>query len=179
MVFFRILTVLCIGIAFLLSCTRGVEREVVDYQNDKSIKLPEWECHQVYSIRPDSSGEGSFLEVVAFPKKKYPGFSMGWLNGDWTRFASLRIIARTRGKGPVRFSLTVWDGKGTYSVQNRFQKEFLLDTGWTLCELPIHAGMVKPNGEETDVRHITKVVFLTGNQASRTVFDIKKIQLQR
>jgi hypothetical protein len=177
---FRSPIVLFIGIALIVSCARRVERQVVDYQDSKTIELPAWECHQVYSIRRDSGAGDSarFLEIVSFPKKEYPGFSIDWLNGDWSAFTSLWINARIRGSGPTRFFLSVWDGKGTYDFNNRFQKEFTLDTGWTNCDLPIQAGLIKPNGKETNVRHISSVVFFTTKQDSLTIFDVKTTSLQ-
>lgn len=178
MFFSRILTVLFVGITLISSCTQRVEREAVDYQNDKNIKLPDWECHQVYSIKRDLVDGASYLETVAFPEKKYPGLSLRWLNGDWSAFTSLRIIARTRGSGPAKFYLTVWDGKGSYDYHNRFQKEYILDTGWTVCELPIYAGMAKPNGTGTDIRSIANVVFFTVGKDSPTVFDVKAIRIE-
>jgi hypothetical protein len=178
MLLFRIVMLLAAGLAFISSCSRAVEQEVVDYQNDKNVRLPEWECHQVYSIRRESASAESFLEVAAYPKKEYPGFSLGWLNGDWTRFSTLSIIARTYGNGPARFYLTVWDGKGTYDYNNRFQKEYVLDTGWTQCTLPIRRGMVNPNGRETDIRRISKVVFFTSARDTPTIFDVKKVSLE-
>jgi hypothetical protein len=178
MLLFRIVMLLAAGLAFISSCSRGVEQEVVDYQNDKNVRLPGWECHQVYSVRRDSARAESFLEVVAYPKKEYPGFSLGWLSGDWTQFSTLQIIARTHGKSPSPFFLTVWDGKGIYDYNNRFQKEYVLDSGWTVCGLPVQGGMVKPNGRETDIRRISKVVFFTSARDTPTIFDVKKVSLE-
>ena len=49
-------------------------------------------------------------------------FSLDWLNGDWSAFTSLRIIARIRVSGPTRIFPSVWDGKGPYDFDNRFQR---------------------------------------------------------
>jgi hypothetical protein len=177
---FRFPAVLLIGVTLILFCTRRVEWAVVDYQDGKTIKLPAWECHQVYSIRRDSgvADSAGFLEIVSFPKKEYPGFSIAWLNGDWSGFKALRIVARTRESGPVRFFLSVWDGKGPYDFNNRFHKEFMLDTCWTNCDLPIQAGLIKPNGMETNVRCISSVVFFTTRQDSTTIFDVKTVSMR-
>jgi hypothetical protein len=178
MLFFRIAAILFLGSVLFLSCTRHVERQVMDYQDAMNMKLPEWECHQVYDIKQDSLQGKSFLEVKAFPENKYPGISMGWLNGDWTRFHTLRITARTRCGMPLSFTLSIWDGKGTYDIKNRFQKAYTVDTGWTTCELPVQGGMLKPNGRETDIRRIAQVVFFTSRRTTATVFDIKIVGLQ-
>jgi hypothetical protein len=178
MLFFRIAAILFLGNVLFLSCTRQVEQQVMDYQDVKNVKLPEWVCHQVYSINQDSLQGKSFLEVKAFPENIYPGISMGWLNGDWSRFHTLRITARTRCGMPLSFTLSIWDGKGTYDIKNRFQKTYTVDTGWTTCELAVHGSMVKPNGKETDVRRIAKVVFFTIRRTAPTVFDVKIVGLQ-
>jgi hypothetical protein len=178
MLFFRIISIAFLGSMVFLSCTRQVEQQVMDYQDAKNSKLPEWECHQVYYMKQDFLQGKSFLEVKAFPENQYPGISMGWLNGDWTRFHTLRITARTRCGMPLSFTLSIWDGKGTYDFDNRFQKPYTVDTGWTTCELPVHSGMLKPNGKETDVRRISKVVFFTGRRDTPTLFDVKTISLQ-
>jgi hypothetical protein len=179
MFLFRAVTLAFVCAALTASCTRRVEQQVVDYQEKKNLKLPEWECHQVYAIKRDSADRASFLEVEAFPENPYPGISMRCLNGDWSGFTSLRIIARTRGSLPVKFFLSVWDGKGIYEKKNRFQKEYMVDTGWSKCILPLENGLVAANGRRINCGYIQRVVFFTLQRGNLTTFDVQRISLQK
>jgi hypothetical protein len=133
----------------------------MDYSDFKSAKLPDWECHQTYSMGYDSLSGGTFLEVTAFPKKTYPGFSMPWITGNWSPYTTLRITARMRGHASP-FILSVWDGNGKYVMENRFEKKFAVDTVWTTCELSFSGGLATPGARRMDLGRITQVVFFYG-----------------
>ena len=149
----------------------------MDYSDFKSAKLPDWECHQTYSMGYDSLSGGTFLEVTAFPKKTYPGFSMPWITGNWSPYTTMRITARMRGHASP-FILSVWDGKGAYVQRNRFEKRFILDTVWTECELSFSDGLATPDSRQMDLGRIALVVFFTGGADVPTTFDVKKIELR-
>jgi len=172
-------TILVMSVIILsVSCTKKIESSVVDYEKDPNAQLPYWECHQLYLKSVDSVSGGSFLEVIAYHENAYPGFSLGWLNGNWRPYKSLTITARMRGKSPARFSLSIWDGKGTYKYENRFQKTFWIDTCWTNCTINIPNGLPKPNGSHIDLRTITRTVFFTLKSANVLVFNVKCIRLE-
>lgn len=162
---------------FFSSCTQNVECPVMDYGDFSAARLPQWECHQTFTRGYDSSAACSFLEVTAFPKKAYPGITVPWLAGNWRRYKTLLITARTRGSAS-RFVLSVWDGKGKYAIENRFEKRFAVDTVWTTCELPLPEGLMTPDNRHLNLDHITQVVFFTHRADDPTIFDIKKIELR-
>ena len=163
---------------FVSSCVQNVECPVMDYAIFNTAKLPEWECHQVFSRGFDSISHVSYLEVAAFPKKTYPGITIPWLTGNWRSYTTLRITARMRGHSPGRFVLSVWDGNGKYAVENRCEKRFVVDTVWTTCELPLSEGLTTPDNRRLNLNHINQVVFFTHRSDDPTIFDIKKIELR-
>jgi hypothetical protein len=171
---FLCMFVLCF---FVSSCRQNVESPVMDYADFKTARLPDWECHQTFAQGHDSSTARSFLEVTAFPKKAYPGITMPWLAGNWRRYQTLLITARTRGSAS-RFVLSVWDGKGKYAIENRFEKRFAVDTVWTTCELPLPEGLMTPDNRHLNLDHITQVVFFTHGSDDPTIFDVKRIELR-
>ena len=151
----------------------------MDYGTDKNIKLPEWECHQVFSLCRDSLTGKSYLEVTAFPKKEYPGVSLPWLAGDWSDYSTLRIIARAHdNRDSIPFYVFIFDGRGLLSFENRFNKKFILETGWTLCETHFLGGLRTPEGRAINLKHISQIVFFTGRRTEPTVFDIRELQLR-
>mgnify|MGYP001584649727 CR=1 FL=1 len=161
------------------SCSRRVERPVMDYGTDKNIKLPEWECHQVFSLCRDSLTGTSYLEVTAFPKKEYPGISLPWLTGDWSSYSTLAIIARAHdNRDSIPFNVLIFDGRGPFTYNNRLGKKIIVHTAWTLCETPLSGGLRMPDGRVMDKKHISQVVFFTGRRPEPTVFDIKEIRLR-
>jgi hypothetical protein len=151
----------------------------MDYSSGAPVKFPEWECHQVFSLRLDSLTGKSFLEISAFPKKEYPGIQIPWLTGDWSGYSTLTIIARIHdNRDSASFNLIVFDGRGQFTFNNRFEKEFIVDSGWTVCEVSLLGGLTTPAGRAIDMNHINQIVFFTERRMEPTVFDIGKIQLQ-
>jgi hypothetical protein len=160
-------------------CSRQVERPVTEFKKGENPTFPEWACHQQYSIGLDSSSGISFLRIEAFPEKRYPGIEMPWLQGDWTDYKSLEILARMWNTGSTRFTLSVWDGKGKYEQSNRFVKSFYVDTGWGRCSLPLENGLVAANGRRINCGYIQRVVFSTAQRGKPTTFDIQRISLRK
>jgi len=163
----------------LFFCSRSVEFPRMDYTTDINRKLPDWECHQVFAFCKDSLTGRSFLEVTAFPKKKYPGIVLPWLEGGWDKFASFHIIARVSGaRDSVSFYLSIWDGNAPYSVDNRFEKKFMVRGQWTDCAVSLKEGFVTPSGRAIDKKDIRQVVFFTSHRADPVVFDVASIALR-
>jgi hypothetical protein len=162
----------------LLMCTRHVEYRTVDYGNAQKVKMPDWECHQIYSIEHDSIDSVSVLKVESFPRKEYPGINMPWLQGDWTGYTVLKIVARMRSRDSVPFQLLVWDGSGDFVSENRYEKNFMMYRKQTLFEIPLVAGLFTVKGRKIDLRHLETVVICTGRNESTTVFQIEKVLLQ-
>jgi len=161
------------------SCTRRVEYPSMDYMSGTPKKLPEWECHQAFSLVRDSVTKKSYLKVTAFPKKEYPGISLPWVTGDWRGYSTLRITARAHDtRDSIPFNVFLFDGRGLLTLENRFNKKFIVHTGWTICEIPLLGGLKTPGGRMLDKKHISQVVFFTGRRMEPTIFDLGIIQLR-
>jgi|WetSurMetagenome_2_1015567.scaffolds.fasta_scaffold216404_2 hypothetical protein len=163
---------------FLISCSHKVEIDSIDYGTARIAKFPKWECHQIFSRQRDQVGSDSFLEVSAFPFKEYPGISLPWMAGNWRKFDTFQIVARTRGRKALPFTLIIWDGAGEFVGENRFEKHFVLDTVWTSCALPLSGGIMAKNNRKIDICKIEQVVFFTGHGQGITVFDVRRIALK-
>jgi hypothetical protein len=178
MLFFRSVPAIVLGIALLASCTRHVEQPVVDYTEARTMKLPGWDCHQVHSVRFDSLRNETFLDVEAFPGKLYPGFVLFWLQGDWSKYAELQIKTRICNRDSMQFYVTVWDGKGDYNFENRFQGKYSVKKDWTLCKLNFKDGIFTGKGKRVDLKHVKTVVFFTNNTNDTIRFHMKSVSLQ-
>lgn len=163
---------------FISSCTRKVEIPVMDYTLANTVKLPEWECHQTFLRCHDSINNTWFLEVTAFPEKQYPGIATPFLTGDWSHYTFVKITARMRNSPPIPFTLSIWDGIGEYVKSNRVTKQFILDTTWTECIVPLSQVFFTPNHRKMNIKNISKVVFFTGKKPDPVIFDIAKIELK-
>jgi hypothetical protein len=167
------------SICLIISCTRQVEFPVMDYNDSKKTKFPEWECHQVFSMEKDAGTGEKFLKVTAYPLKKYPGILLPWLSGNWSGYKSLCIEARMDGSRANVFFLSIWDGKGDYIPGNRWAKKVVIDSVWKEFVFPLADIRLTSNGDIINLRHIELVTFFTRKQNDTTVFDVKKIALQR
>jgi hypothetical protein len=151
----------------------------MDYTTGISRELPDWECHQIFAFCRDPLTGKSFLEVTAFPKKKYPGIVLPWLECDWVKFASFHVIARVSGaRDSVSFCLSIWDGNAPYTIDNRFEKKFTVRRQWADCVVNMTEGLVAPNGRSIDKKDIRQVVFFTSHRADPVVFDVSSIALR-
>jgi hypothetical protein len=161
------------------SCTRSVEISSMDFTTGKQTPLPDWECHQIFSLCRDSVTRTSFLEVTAFPKKEYPGITLPRLSGDWRCFSVLKITARIRdGRDSVPFRLSIWDGRAPAMPNNRYEKRIFMRAGWKDFAFDLSGDLETPGGRAIDKKDILQVVFFTSHQADPVVFDVASITLR-
>jgi hypothetical protein len=164
---------------FISSCYHNVDCPVTDYSN-KSAKLPDWACYQVYTICADSCSHKKYLEVNAFPEKQYPGMTIPWLTGDWSTYKTFSVTCRSHcsNSDSTVFSLSLWDGNGDYTYNNRITKRLFFKSDWKNCSVPLEDKMQTPSGRMLNKKHISSVVFFTGRKNGNTVFDIQILQLR-
>jgi hypothetical protein len=160
------------------SCTQKVEQPFLDFQGNKHSRFPAWDCHQIHSVKHDSLRNETFLDVEAFSRKAYPGIVLSWLQGDWSKYNELQIIARICNRDSMPFYVTVWDGKGDYNFENRFQGEYSVKKDWTICKLDLKDGIFTAKGKKINLKHIKTVVFFTNNDNDTIQFHIKSVTLQ-
>ena len=73
-----------------------VEISSMDFTVGKQTRLPDWECHQIFTFCRDSVTGTSFLKVTAFPKKEYPGNRPAKVIRRLALLFSAKITARIR-----------------------------------------------------------------------------------
>ena len=117
------------------------------------------------------AADGEFsAKIILFPGK-YPGYSTELFIGDWVGYTLISYDVFVTGDMPLYLSIRINDKHHNEAHSDRFNREFILSSGFNHIAISLREVALAPHGRLMDMHHITTFCIFSHNlQKTRTIF---------
>jgi hypothetical protein len=118
---------------------------------------------------------GQYSAKVSFSVQKYSGTGLDFMLKDWTGFSTFELHIFNPGVAEEILTIRLEDGTHRMSLdqdyQDRFNRSFVLKTGWNTLNIPIDDIEYAPNNRDMNLNDMHQIIlFMSDVQKPKVLF---------
>ncbi len=148
---------------------------------ESSGELDRWSGSAHFSRSNQHAIHGDHSLRVDLGTEQYSGISMGYFEGDWSRFHSLSVELFNAESSSLSLTLRIHDkqhGRSNQLFQDRFNRSFSLKPGWNHLEIDLHDIAGAPASRAMDLSAIEQVGFFVIAEKTKTTIYMDQLYLK-
>jgi hypothetical protein len=175
----KALTLVVLLVPWLDGCQKEVpvEKVLFDFEEEVDLDKIHWKCRTLFSLSEEHATHGErCLRMELYPSL-YPGVIPMLKYHDWSRFRSLRFDVYNPEEKEINLSVRIDDDKKSPDYADRYNKTFVLGSGYSQVEIPFESLVTTGANRQLDLRTIYRLVIFVQNVEAKTDLYLDYIKL--
>lgn len=175
------LPVVLLTLILLWPLTRSIVDEVIAWHQfpllsgfETSFEIDRWEGGDRLSVESITSISNDKLLKLSLTTDKYSGTALKYFNGNWVSARTLKISLYNPDTIPLQVTCRIHDLQhtdGHEEYEDRYNRSFLLITGWNQIEINLDEVKESPSSRNMDMSRIRGVgLFAVSLPTPRTLY---------